>query len=71
MSRDEIFNKLCEIYYNEEVRLMNRVSELERMVRYNSTDNYLLVELIQARARLEYFRIYILDVLNFLKFFDM
>lgn len=70
MSKDEIYNKLCEIYFAEEVRLLNRVSYLEGYVRYHSTDNYALIELIEARANLIYFQKYILDVLKYLKLFD-
>lgn len=70
MSKDEIFNKLCEIFFNEEVRLLNRVSFLERYVRYHNSDSQALIELIEARANLKYFRTYLMDVLNFIKLFD-
>ncbi len=70
MSKDEIFNKLAEIFYNEEVRLMNRVDTLERYVRYHSTDTQALIELIEVRANYNYFKSYILDVLKFLSLFD-
>lgn len=70
MSKDEIYNKLCEIFYAEEVRLLNRISVLERYVRYHSTDSQALIQLIEVRANLNYFRKYILDVLNYLKMFD-
>jgi hypothetical protein len=70
MSRDEIYNALCSVFFNEEVRLLNKVQELEAFVHQHGADDGTMLELIRARARLNYFRTYILDVLKYIKYFD-
>lgn len=69
MSQDDIYNALCEIFFNEEVRLLNRISELETYIRCSGSDDTVMLELIRARARFTYFKSYMKDVLNYLKYF--
>lgn len=70
MSKDDIFNALCAVFFAEEVRLQNAVSDIEYRMWQRGADVYTYIELIQAQTRLDYFRTYILDVLEFLKKFD-
>lgn len=70
MSREEIFNKLCEIFFAEEVRLEARIDSLQFRLRHSNFDKHTMVEYIQAVAVREYFHNYMLDVLKYLKFFD-
>lgn len=70
MSRDDIFNALCAFYFQEELRLLNEVSELEYFIRYRAADDSSILKLIQARAKLKYFRENIRELLDYLKYFD-
>lgn len=70
MSKDEIYVKLCEIFWNEEVRLQNKLDHLEYLSRYRINDKYIQVELIETRANLTYFKTYINDILKYLETFD-
>lgn len=70
MSRDEIFNALCAVFFAEEVRLQDAVSDIEYRMWQRGADVYTYIELVQAQTRLDYFRTYIMSVLNFLKTFD-
>ena len=70
MSRDEIFNKLCEIFFAEEVRLEAQIDVLQFRLRHSNFDKLTMIEYIQAVAVREYFRKYMLDVLRYLRFFD-
>lgn len=70
MSRDEIYNKLCEIFFAEEVRLEARIDTLQFRLRQLNFDKYTMLEYIQAVAIRNYFHSYMLDVLKYLKFFD-
>lgn len=70
MSRDEMYNALCAVFFSEEVRLLNRIQELEDFIWKSGADDEALLELIRARARLKYFRTYILEVLEYLRQFD-
>lgn len=70
MSKDDIFNALCSIFFQEEIRLMNEVSNIEYLIRYRGAADDSMLELIQARAKLNYFRNYMREVLDFLKYFD-
>ena len=70
MSRDDIYNALCSVFFQEEIRLLNEVSQIEYMIRYRGADDGSMLKLIQARAKLNYFRTYIREILDFLKYFD-
>ena len=70
MSKDEIYVKLCEIFWNEEVRLQNKLDQLEYLSRYRINDSHIQVELIETRANLAYFKTYINDILKYLEIFD-
>ncbi|MEE1319611.1 MAG: hypothetical protein UHD05_08870 [Ruminococcus sp.] len=70
MSRDEMYNALCAVFFAEEVRLLNKVTELEELLHRRKLDDEIMLELIRARARLKYFRKYILEVLEYLRYFD-
>ena len=70
MSKDDIYNALCAVFFAEEVRLQDAVSDIEYRMWQRGADVYTYIELIQAQTRLDYFRTYIMSVLNFLKTFD-
>ena len=70
LSKDDIFNALCAVFFAEEVRLQDKVSDIETRMRQRGADPYTMLELNQAHACLDYFRTYIMSVLNFLKNFD-
>lgn len=70
MSRDEIFNKLCEIFFAEEVRLEARIDMLQHKLKHSDFDRMTMIEYIQAVAERDYFRKYMLDILRHLKFFQ-
>ena len=69
MSSD-LFNALCEIWFQEDKRLADKCKELEVLIRYRTDNDVLLLELIRARANREYFLSYIAEVLEYLKHFD-
>lgn len=70
MSKDDIYNALCAVFFAEEVRLQDRISDIQYRMWQRGADANVIIELIQAQARFDYFRTYMLDVLNFLKNFD-
>lgn len=70
MSKDDIYNALCAVFFAEEVRLQDRISDIQYRMWQRGADTNIIIELIQAQARYDYFRTYMLDVLNFLKNFD-
>lgn len=70
MSKDDIYNALCAVFFAEEVRLQDRISDIQYRMWQRGADANIIIELIQAQARYDYFRTYMLDVLNFLKNFD-
>ena len=70
MSKDEIFNKLCAVFFMEESRLEIEVERLYIRLKLNKFDSLTMIEYIQAVARQEYFRKYMLDVLDYLRHFD-
>lgn len=70
MSKDEIYNALCRVFFAEEVRLSDIVHHLEYFIWQHGSTPERQVELIQAQARLDYFKSYMLDVLKFLKYYD-
>lgn len=69
MSADDIFNALCAVWIQEDKRLSDKVKELEALIRYRTDNDALLLELIRARARREYFLAYIVEVLDYVKHF--
>lgn len=70
MSKDDIYNALCAVFFAEEVRLQDRISDIQYRMWQRGADINTYIELIQAQTRYDYFRTYMLDVLNFLKNFD-
>lgn len=70
LSKDDIYNALCAVFFAEEVRLQERISDIQYRMWQRGADANVIIELIQAQARFDYFRTYMLDVLNFLKNFD-
>ncbi len=70
MSKDDIYNALCAVFFAEEVRLQERISDIQYRMWQRGADINLHIELIQAQACFDYFRTYMLSVLNFLKNFD-
>lgn len=66
---DEIYNKLCAVFFMEEERLRNKVNELEKLLPASGYNSSLLVDYIRAKAVREYFQSYLLEVLNYIKHF--
>lgn len=69
MNSDEIYNRLCRVFFAEEVRLLDKIHELERMILKSDYDEFVMVELIEAKAILAYFQSYMKDVLRYLAHF--
>lgn len=68
--KDDIYNKLCAVFFAEEVRLQNKVEMIEHYMHKSGFSELRMIELIRARARLDYFKSYMKDVLDYLKHFD-
>lgn len=66
---DDIYNKLCAVFFMEDERLRQNVIELERLLEPSGYNSSLLVDYIRAKAVKEYFTKYILEVLQYLKHF--
>ena len=64
---DEMYNKLCAIFFMEEERLRQNVADLERLLEPSGYNPTLMVDYIRAKAVREYFNKYMLDVINYLK----
>lgn len=63
---DQVYNKICEIYFMEENRLREKVEELERLLVPSGFNSSLMVDYIKARAVKEYFSAFMLDVIQYL-----
>lgn len=70
MSFDNIYNKLCAVFFLEEERLKAKREEAERLLKLSNFDSFLLVEYIRTVAIADYFNAYMLEVLKYLKHFD-
>lgn len=70
MSYDDIYNKLCAVFFMEQERLRQDVAELERLIPLSGYSSSLMVDYIRAKAIDAYFNSYMLEVLKYLKHFD-
>lgn len=70
MSSDDIFNALCRLWNEEEVRLEQNVQNtLDTLWRSGGTSHELMLDYIEACARLNYWKGYIADILIWLRNF--
>lgn len=70
MTVEEMYNRICNLVFLEEVRLYNRVVELENMIaKTNSHDPRWFIELAQAKAVKNYFSYWSASFLNWLQGF--
>ena len=67
---DDIYNKLCAVFFMEEERLRQNVVDLEKLLQPSGYNPTLLVDYIRAKAVREYFSKYLLEVLQYLKNFN-
>ena len=70
MSKDDIYNKLCAVFFMEEERLRQNVEDLERLLPLSGYSSSLMVDYIRAKAIQSYFNSYMLEVLKYLAHFD-
>ena len=70
MNSEDIYNKVCAVFFMEEERLRQNVEDLERLLPLSGYSSTLLVDYIRAKAIQGYFNSYMLEVLKYLKHFD-
>ena len=70
MNSDDIYNKVCAVFFMEEERLRQNVEDLERLLPLSGYSSSLMVDYIRAKAIQSYFNSYMLEVLKYLKHFD-
>lgn len=71
MLSEDMYNRICNLFNTEDVRLENNIIEHQNYIfRFRPSEPVPYIRLIQAQARFDYFRTYILDVLRFLNNFD-
>lgn len=63
------YNKMCTLYFAEDVRLTERVDYLERLLKRNGYDVQTLVQYIQAVGNKNYYSSFMNEVLNYLQHF--
>lgn len=64
-----IFNKLCSIYFYEEVRLLEKVEELRWMIYHDRFDDEMLLEYIRAVAVYKHYKEHMPEVLKYISLF--
>lgn len=70
MYNDDIFNALCRLWFEEEVRLEAKAqNSLDVLLRSGGSNHEVMLDYIESCARLNYFRDYIVDVLKWLSNF--
>lgn len=70
MSKDDVFNTLRRLWAVEEVRLQEQAQNaLDTLWRTGGTDHNLMLNYIESCAKLNYFKSYMLDVLNWVRHF--
>lgn len=67
LSKDDIYNALCAVFFAEEVRLQERISDIQYRMWQRGADANVIIELIQAQARFDYFRLIVIFVRILLK----
>lgn len=67
---EELYNRICNIFFQEEVRLQNVITEkMNYIIKYAPTDAQAYIELAQAKANREYFDKYVFRMLGWLQGF--
>lgn len=68
MLDEDMYNRICNLFFVEGVRLENKVVEKQNfIVKYRPSEAHPYIELIKAQAELDYFNNY---VFSLLKWFD-
>lgn len=67
MIDDDLYNKLCLLYFQEEVRLKNNVIDAQNYIlKYRPTDPVPYIRLAQAEAILDYYGKYMCSILRWI-----
>lgn len=67
MIDDDLYNKLCILFFQEEVRLKNNVVDAQNYIlKFNPTDPVAYIKLAQAEAIREYYDKYMYSFLRWI-----
>lgn len=67
MIDDDLYNKLCLLYFQEEVRLKNNVIDAQNYIfKYRPTDPVPYIKLAQAEAIANYYDKYMYSILRWI-----
>lgn len=70
MLDENLYNKICGIFFSEEVRLQNIVTDkMNYIIRFAPTDAHTYIELAEAKAVKNYFDKYVFTMLDWLRGF--
>ena len=70
MLDEELYNRICNIFFQEEVRLQNEITDkMNFIIKYAPTDAHAYIELAQAKSNKEYFDKYVFRMLDWLRGF--
>lgn len=70
MLSEDMYNRICNIFNQEDVRLENNITEYQNYIfRFRPSDPAAYIRLIQAQAEKDYFDRYIYSLLNWLNNF--
>ena len=70
MLSEELYNRICNIFFHEEVRLENEITEKMNFIfKYAPTDAHVYIELVQAKANKDYSDKYVFRMLDWLRGF--
>lgn len=65
MISDDMYNRICSLFFSEEIRLNNNLVECENFIfRYHPTDPDPYIKLIQAQTEKAYFDRYVFSLLS-------
>ena len=66
----DMYNKICNIFFSEEVRLQNIVTDkMNFIIKFAPTDARMYIELAEAKAVKHYFDKYVFTMLDWLRGF--
>ena len=70
MLDDEMYNRICNIFFQEEMRLQNEVTDkMNFIIKYAPVEARPYIELAQSQAVKEYFDVYVFRMLDWLRGF--
>lgn len=70
MLDEQLYNRMCNIFFSEEVRLQNIVTDkMNFIIKFAPTDARMYIELAEAKAVKHYFDKYVFTILDWLRGF--